>query len=215
MKRKFAALLLLVLCLSGCGGAAVTYTNYVEAVLDCTYHAQTEEYIRLTGVTEAEALALHENQVRQTAELICIRMTVKPDEISETTMDGYLALAEILLGKVQYSIAPAVKSGNAYQVSVISQPLDFWEISLPDVEQLYSSHFAERFARAEDHDKRLSRLEKEWGREVLQILNEYAEQTSGKEAVSTLLPMLPDANGRYTVSDANWQYLDYLLLDLQ
>lgn len=215
MKLKCAVLLLLVLCLSGCGSAAATYTHYVQAVMDCTYYAQTEEYIRLTGVTEAEALALHENQVQRTAELICVRMTVKPEEISEATMEGYYSLAETLLSKVQYSIEPAVKSGNAYQVSVISQPLDFWEISLPDVEWLYSTRFAERFARAEDNTKRLSQLEKEWGKEVLRILNEYAEQTSGKEDVSTILPVLPDTNGRYTVSDANWLYLDHLLLDIQ
>lgn len=206
------AMIALLLCLSGCGNAAATYTSYVQAVMDCTYYGQTSEYIRLTGVSEAEAAAIHEMQVQHTAELICSRMTVQTDSISDKTMEGYCALAETLLGQVQFSVEPAVKSDDMFQVRVISEPLVFWETALPDVEQLYADHFAERFALAEGNPKRLARLEGEWGKKVLDILNSYAVEIGHREQVSTLVYIAPNQDGRYAVPDWNWVQLDQLLL---
>lgn len=209
-----AVLAVLMLLFSGCGSAAATYTEYVQAVMDCTYYGKTDEYIRLTGVTEAEALALHETQVQRTAKLICTQMTVKPEMLSETTMEGYTALSERLLEQVQYTVNPAVKAMDCYQISIISEPLDLWKAALRDVERLYSRKFAEQFAKAEDNPLRLSRLEKEWGREVLEILSEHAQEAGHQEPVSTIIRLTADENGRCSVSEGSWLYIDNLLLDI-
>lgn len=209
-----AVILALLLCLTGCGNAAATYTQYVQAIMDCTYHAQTEEYIRLTGVPEEEALAVHETQVQRTAELMCMKMSVKLGMLSEKTAEGYTALAEALLAQVRYSVESAVKSEGDFRVSVTAEPIVFWETALPEVEQLYENDFAERFARAEGNDLRLSRLEEEWGRRVLEILNGCAAETAYKEPVGTLVVITGNADGRYAVPESAWLRLDALLLGI-
>lgn len=214
MKRRLAALLTaLVLGLCGCG-AAETYTQYVQAVMDCTYYGTTEDYIRLTGVSAEEAASLHETELDRMTSLICHHMSVKPEALSEQTAEGYKALAESLLEKVRFSVQSAVRSEGAYQISVTSEPLDFWEISLEDVQELYVRSFSERFAKAEDNELRLARLEAEWSRGVLEILTGYAEQTGYLEPVSTIIPITVNADGRYTVSETSWTYLDCLLLGI-
>lgn len=216
MRRRLAVLLAaLVLVLTGCGNAAATYTQYVQAVMDCTYYGRTEDYILLTGVSEADAQALHETEVQHMTELICHHMSVRQELLSEQTAEGYRALSETLLDKVHFSVQSAVRSEGAYQISVTCEPVDFWEISIGDVEQLYADSFSERFARAEDNELRLARLEAEWSRGVLDILNGYAEQTACKESVSTIIPITVNADGRYTVSEASWNYLDCLLLGIR
>lgn len=214
MKRLAALLTALVLCFSGCA-AADTYTQYVQAVMDCTYYGCTEDYIRLTGVSDEEALVLHETELERMTELICHHMSVKPEVLSEQTLEGYRSLAETLLEKVHFTVQSAVRSEGAYQISVTCEPLDFWEISLEDVQQLYVRSFSERFAKAEDNEMRLARLEAEWSRGVLEILDGYAEETGYREPVSTIIPISVNADGRYTVSETSWNYLDCLLLGIQ
>lgn len=138
------------LLLTGCGSSAKTYTDYVQAVLDCTYTGEAAKYMELTESTEEEAAAVYTDERDYVALLICSQMAVERDYLDEETLAGYDTLAENVLSKVKYTVEPAVKSGSTYHVTVTAEPIDFWDLTLEEVENLYNNDFVERFDTAED-----------------------------------------------------------------
>ncbi len=215
MRLRFAGILTsAVLLLTGCGSAANTYTQYVQSVLDCTYRNATDDYLQLTGVTQTEADTIYTTEVERTAQLICTKMDVKYDMLTEKTKSGYTELAVTLLGKVRYTVQPAVRTEGHYQVSIVSEPIDLWEQSLGDVEAAYVDEFAEDFAKAEGSEMRQSWLEKKWGTTVLHILNEHMDTLGYQDPVGVIIQINADEEGRYTISANSWTYLDAVLLDV-
>ncbi len=204
------------LLLTGCGSSAKTYTEYVQAVLDCTYTGNGEKYMEMTDSTEEEAAEVYADEKTYVAELICSQMAVERDYLSDETLAGYDTLAEKVMSKVKYTVEPAVKSGSTYHVTVVAEPIDFWDITIDEVETLYDNDFTERFTvAAEDEDEAAyDALEAEWGDKVLEILNSHVDGIGYKEAVNTIVEITIDDDGRYGITDKNWVDIDDLLLDV-
>ena len=216
MKKRLIAGIsaaVMALSLNGCGSAAKTYTDYVQAVMDCTYKNEQEKYIDLTDADATEAQAVYDDEIDYIADLICYNFAVDTDVINDGMMTGYKALARSLAAKAKYSVEPAVLSGKVYHITVICEPMDYWDIALPEIEALYDSEFSERFANAEG-DAALDALEIEWGTRVLEVAEGFVDQISYKSPVNTIVEISTDDDGRYGISDKNWIDIDDLLLDL-
>lgn len=204
------------LLLTGCGSSAKTYTDYVQAVLDCTYTGNGAKYMELTDSTEEEAAEVYADEKEYVALLICSQMAVERDYLTDATLAGYDTLAETVLSKVKYTVEPAVKSGSTYHVTVVAEPIDFWDITIDEVEALYDNDFTERFtvAAEEGDDDAYDALEAEWGVKVLEILNSHVNGIGYKDAVNTIVEITVDDDGRYGITDKNWVDIDDLLLDV-
>ena len=66
MSRRLTALFFAVaLCLTlfGCGSAGQAYTDYVQAVMDCSYHGDTTQYMAFTGCNETDAQQVHTDEM--------------------------------------------------------------------------------------------------------------------------------------------------------
>lgn len=212
--RHIAVATALTLALTGCGNAGQTYTAYVQSVMDCTYSGVTDSYIELTGCSEEAAQALYAAEVEHVSTLLRYNATVMDESISTITAEGYDALAKELLEKVRYQVQPAIRSGEGFQISIVCEPIDFWQISLPELKRLYSSHFAERFYKAPESGEQRYALEAEWGDRALTVLEGYVEQIQYQEPQTTIVQVTVDASGHYHISDQNWQTIDQLLLGL-
>ena len=88
MKKRLAAGIaacVLSISLSACGNAAGTYTEYVQAVMECTYHGNSDAYRQLTKSSDAEAQAVHQDEIRYVHEQLCHQASVDSSVISSET----------------------------------------------------------------------------------------------------------------------------------
>ncbi len=214
MKKKaaLAATILMGASLVGCN-AAQTYTDYVQAVLDCTYFGITDKYMELTESTKEESDAVYDEEVTYVAELICYNLAVQVDYVSEETMEGYEAVAKDLISKVKYTVDTAEKSGDAYHITVNCEPIDYWDIVYEDVEAFYNDGFGERYEAAATEEE-LAELEEEYAVEVLEIAGEYVSKIEYKEPVKKIVEITIDEEGLYGIEDQDWLDIDDLLLDM-
>ncbi|MEE5992533.1 MAG: hypothetical protein V3G42_04765 [Oscillospiraceae bacterium] len=218
--KKIFSLLLAVMLLCGiftaCGNISQTYADYVQAVMDCTYHNDTAQYISLTGSTEQQAQMLYQNEVHSVVAMICQKFDVDVNSLPESTYDEYSDFAENLLNSITYHAEPSIKANNSYQVTLTAQPLEFWDTVFVYVENAYVSEFLPQFGRIEDTNSpeyadTLSR----WGEKVVNILNEHFSELTFQESQYITIQIQPDTTGHYNISTHQWRIVDRFLLGLE
>ena len=214
--RMIAAAAACILCLglSGCGHAAQTYTDYVRAVLDCTYLGDSTEYKNLTKSSETDAEAVHQEAVIYLSEQLCYQATVDRTALDADTLKGYDDLAASLIGKVKYSAADAVKAGELYQVTITAEPLDLWDITIGDLETCYKDKYAKAFYDEIPGTDSYKDLEATWGSQALEIYQAHADAVTNKEPQSITTVLYVDSNGHYTMSQNEWRHIDELVFGL-
>ena len=210
----FLTMLVLCLTLSGCSGAGQAYTDYVQAVMDCTYYGDTAQYMAFTGCAEADAQKVHADEVAYVTSLLYYKATVKEEYLDEETAAGYRKLAEELLSRVKFRIEPAMRSGSGYHVTIAAAPLEYWELPAEKLQKIYAKNFAKRFYQAPPDSEELARAEADWGKRALTALTNAAENADYQDARSAIVEITVDAQGHYSISEQNWQMVDELLLGL-
>lgn len=203
--------------LTGCANDAKTYTDYIQATLDCTYFGETAEYMKLTESTLAEAEEVYAAQIEYTAEVICYCLDVDTNYVTEETMDGYEETAETLLSKMKYVVEPAEKSGDSYHITIKCEPINFWEAVTEKVDEFYAGEFGDRYNEVINgtSEEALAALEEEYAVEVLEIVNTNLAELSYKEPVSKIVEIVEDEDGYYGIADEDWYDIDDLLMDLE
>ena len=217
MKKRLAAgIAACVLCigLSACGNAAGTYTEYVNSVMECTYQGNSDAYRRLTKSSDADAQAVRQDEIRYVHEQLCHQASVDSSALSAETAAGFDALAENLLGKVQYSTEDAVRAGKRYQITITASPLDLFTLAIPDMESAYRSDFSKKFYEVSDGSDAKTALEAEWGARALEIYNSHLEEVGYLDPQSVTVYVTLDADKHYSVSAKEWQKVDALLFGL-
>ncbi len=215
MKHRIAAAVcILCLALTGCGHAAQTYTEYVQAVMDCTYQGNSQAYRSLTKASETDADAVHQEAVTYLSEQLCHQATVDRGSLSAETVAGYDALAANLIGKAKYSASNAVKAGELYQITITAEPLNIWDLVLSDMEKAYTSGFSKAFYSETPGTDAYTALEASWGEKALEIYNAHLEEVSNKEAQTMTTVIYADSSGHYTISQDSWRQMDNLVFGI-
>ena len=217
MKRKLTLLITACICclsLNACGHAAQTYTEYVQAVMDCTYQGNADAYRKLTNASEADAQSIHQEAVRYLSDQLCHQATVDRNALDEQTAAGFDTLAETLVGKVKYSASGAVKAGDLYQITITAEPLNIWALSLGDLEASYKNDFAKAFYKETPGTDSYISLEGVWGSRALEIYNAHLDEVAGSEAQSLTTVMYANSDGHYTLSEQDWRRIDELVFGL-
>lgn len=208
--RRMAVMLCLsgVMLVTGCGFAGVTYQNYVQAVLDCSYHENFQAYCDLTDHTIQEAEQLFQDEKTALSTRIRNYYGVKSDFISEEMTAQYDELAGEILNRTKYTIREVNRTGDAYQVTLILSPVDFWERTAPAVESYYENDFTPKYTRAKTQQK-ADMLEEVYARQVLRILERSLEE------LDYITPVQYDfiiGTGENSVRGTTWQEIDGILL---
>lgn len=196
------------------------YTDYVEAVLDCSYFNITDNYLDLVEATPEEAQETYEAQAEYVAWLICDYKAVEMDYLSDDTYYGYIDLAKEVMKKAKYEVQPAVKSGNTYHVTVSAEPMDFMEITYDPVADILDE-FNDRYAAfdysdmdALEEDPEYLALEDEYGQRVLDVLYACLDEISYDPPQNVIVEIEVDDDGYYGVSDKSWYDIDDLILGI-
>ncbi|MDE7094322.1 MAG: hypothetical protein K2O52_05360 [Oscillospiraceae bacterium] len=201
--------LLWILYLTGCGFAGTTYKDYVQAVLDASYHNEYDAYHEMTICTIPEASDLFRNESNALSERMRTYYGVKSDMISQDTIQLYDKLAVEILKKTKYTVRDVLKTGEAYQVTLIISPIDFWEKSEPEIKAYYENEFTPKYEQASTQQK-ADLLEEVYAKQVYNILNQCMKN------LDYLTPVEYDftiGTGEYAVTGQIWKEIDSLLLN--
>ncbi|MDE6004363.1 MAG: hypothetical protein K2G88_03155 [Oscillospiraceae bacterium] len=201
--------LLWVLNLTGCGFAGTTYKDYVQAVLDASYHNEYDAYHDMTISTIPEASDLFRNESSALSERMRNYYGVKSDMISQDTIELYDKLAVEILKKTKYTVRDVIKTENAYQVTLIISPIDFWEKSEPEIKAYYENEFTPKYKQAPTQEK-ANQLEEVYAKQVYNILNQRMKNLDYLTPVEYSFTI---GTGEYTVTGEIWQEIDKLLLN--
>lgn len=97
-------------------------SEYVKAVLDSSYKNQTEMYKELTGITEADARKIFQNNLDVTMQAF------KSEKLSTELERQYRELFGQILKQVKYSVGEAQKEKNGnYQIIVTIEPITLFD----------------------------------------------------------------------------------------
>ncbi|MBQ4466113.1 MAG: hypothetical protein II916_09150 [Oscillospiraceae bacterium] len=216
MKKRILTLLSIsLLSLTGCGSAGSACTGYVQAVLNCTYSGDTAAYIRCTKATASEAQALSAEETAYVSRLLQYHTTVDTEHISPETAAQFDALAATLLSKVTYTVMPAIPSGEGFQITVSTAPLDLWTNAIPELERVYKREFAEQYYKAPPSSEELYELEAAWGSRVAEVLTPFVEAAAPLDPQSVTITVSVDDQGHYTVADTCWRDVDAVIFGVE
>ncbi len=171
---------------------AKRYTEYVRAVLDCAYHGDLSEYIRITGSSMTSAQHIHDEKTEQLAQTLCTFCGLDSTQLSKAQEDALEQLAQMLLRKTVYTVADGTASDGTYSVPVMIRPIAIWE----DAEEICES--AEL---PPDPDQ------------LLAALYEAAEDMpyAAQECYTATIRI--DSEGLYGLDEKEWQAIESLLLN--
>ncbi|MDE6088533.1 MAG: hypothetical protein K2G25_09130 [Oscillospiraceae bacterium] len=198
----------IMLLTTGCSFAGMTYQNYVQAVLDCSYHQNYQAYCDMTGHATLEAEALFAQEETSLSMRIRNYYGIRSDLISDEMIAQYNDLARQILKQTKYTIREVNRTGDVYQVTLILSPVDFWERTAPEIENYYENDFTPKYSRAKTQQK-ADMLEEVYARQVLRILEQSLEE------LDYLTPVQYDfiiGTGEYSVRGTTWQEIDGILL---
>ena len=129
-----AAACILCLGLTGCGHAAKTYTDYVQAVMDCTYHGDTKDYKSITKASETDAEAVHQEAVTYLSEQLCyqagelyqITITAEPLDLWDLSIGELESTYKDKYAKAFYNETPGTDAYKDLEAAWGTQALEIY-----------------------------------------------------------------------------------------
>lgn len=191
------------------------YSDYIKSAMDASYLNNNTKYLELADVTEDDTKELYDNTVEYLAYSIMNYNNVNYDVISDDIIDEYIDLAIKALNKTKYTINDARKVDGKYQVKLEIEPLNFWESSYDDVDN-YIEEFSNKYNDSDSMtDEEIKLAEEEYANKVLDILTPYIKDMDYKEKVNKIVEIEIDKDGKYGISDNDWNDIDDYVMGIK
>ncbi len=156
------------------------YTEYVQSILDATYHGDCTRYMQITGASQQQAAKMSEahavNLAGQMAELYAIQLTQIPAVIGERLTE----VAYDVYEKSVYTVSDAEKVGDKIYVSILVQPLKIYHGVAAQIED-YIENFNARAKDGEFAHLTESEYENEYAEGILDILEAFTQNIETEE----------------------------------
>ena len=191
------------------------YSDYIKSAMDASYLNNNTKYLELADVTEDDTKELYDNTVEYLAYSIMNYNNVNYDVISDDIIDEYIDLAIKALNKTKYTINDARKVDGKYQVKLEIEPLNFWKSSYDDVDN-YIEEFSNKYNDSDSMtDEEIALAEEEYANKVLDILTPYIKDMDYKEKVNKIVEIEIDKDGKYGISDNDWNDIDDYVMGIK
>ena len=191
------------------------YSDYIKSAMDASYLNNNTKYLELADVTEDDTKELYDNTVEYLAYSIMNYNNVNYDVISDDIIDEYIDLAIKALTKTKYTINDARKVDGKYQVKLEIEPLNFWKSSYDDVDN-YIEEFSNKYNDSDSMtDEEIALAEEEYANKVLDILTPYIKDMDYKEKVNKIVEIEIDKDGKYGISDNDWNDIDDYVMGIK
>lgn len=218
------------LCLSGCATSQAQISRYnagvyVRGVLDETYTgAPGEDYLKLVDRSPQEAQQVFDRNLSdEYAQRLARRFELEDKYVPRALREDFLALLDTVYQRASYTVKSTTPmEGGRYCVELSVTPVTFFAAAyadgyerlrrdfdlthaLPtDLEAQAMSAAQLRRARADYHSA--------WAQAVYDYLYPRLDAITTGEAVTLLVLVSPDSQGRYTLSATDLQNVDDLIL---
>lgn len=232
MKRSLMALTLAAaLCLgAGCSTSQAQInqhnaTLYVQGVLDETYTGSASEgyYVLVEHTAQDAQAAFDKNLEAELTQRVAVRFELEEEYLSRSLKKDYLALLDDLYRHAGYSVKAATPLGDGrYCVEVSVTPVTFFAAAYSDGYKTLKEDFEKDHPRPDeetlgklspaDRRKAEERYESLWAQEVYDYLYPRLDAVTTGGAVTKLVLVSPDSQGRYTLSATDLQDVDDLIL---
>lgn len=226
MRRKLSLIMttiLVVLAFTACDGKsgskaeAARYTNYIEAIMDCSYRGEVDRYTEVVDATTSEAEEVYKSTVEYYAYQLMAYNEVAYDYVSEDLFNQYVDLAERVMAKAKYNVNEATKVEDDYQVKIEIYPVDFNDITTEEVES-YIDEFnkmLEGIDTTQLTEEQIVAYEEQYGQDIYNILNKYVDQIGYKDVVTKVVIIEVDEDGYYGIPDEDWYDIDDYVVDMK
>lgn len=229
MKQYLAAAcgLLLACSLTACGGgktlSAQDAALYVQGLLDETYLGVYDpDYLALVDLTEEEAEETYRKGLEVSYQYLSKNFQFDDTYITDETRQAAVDLLAELYSHARYRVGQAVKSGNGFTLEVTIQPIDLIPLVVEKYMEDYSTTFSQRYANTtkeavdalpeEEAETFWTGYENDWAMGVVGLFRTHLGELDYLEPVSLIVRVEPDEEGYYTLPDADFANLDYLIL---
>lgn len=230
MKKRFLAVVLtlaMVLSFAACGNSsnvtAKKYTQYVEAVMECSYLGEFDNYMKICDATKQESQDVYDNTMEYYAYYLMYYNDVDYEVISQATIDRFVDIAEKVYAKAKYTVNQAEKTSDSkvYHVTIEIEPTDFNDITYDPVYEYIHEVYNPQFENMSDEeyyaitDEQWVQYEEIYANAVADILEEYIDQIGYKTKKTKIVEISVDSNGNYGVDDEDWYEIDDYIVDIQ
>ncbi len=230
MKKRLAALALLLVLLAGCSTTQQqvnTYnaTLYAQGFLDETYTgAPPEGYLKLTqGTAEDAQKTFEKNLEAEYRQRLALRFDLDVASVPLDLEEDFLDLLRQVYAKASYTVRAAVPlDDKRYCVEVSVSPVTFFAAAYSDGYAQLKKDFQRLHPEPTQEDledltpvqakKRVERYEAAWAQEVYDYLYLRKDAITSGAAVTKLLLVSPNSQGLYTISQTDLQDLDDVIL---
>lgn len=218
------AMAAVTVCSTGCNTMSKNFaSDYVSAVLDVTYHGNTEKYLSFVDSTEEEAQEIFDTMASYYAETLAYYCDVNTEFISEETNAAYTDFAKEILDKAKYSITNSETGEKLCYVTISIEPINLLEQMEAPLDTCIDAYTAQFDEMTEEEynaltDEEWSSYEESYAEMVLTELKTCGENLEYAEPTEFVMQIQMEANGKeylYSpVNDSDWDTIDELILNL-
>ena len=229
MKKFLAAAcgLLLACSLTACGGGGGLTVDdaalYVKGLLDETYLGVfDEDYLELVDLTEEEAQETYQKGLEVSYQYLSKNFQFDEAYVTNETRQEAVELMAEIYSHARYRVGDAVKTGDGFTLEVTVHPIDLIPLVVEKYMEEYSASFSQKYADttreevealpAAEAEAFWTRYENDWAMGVVELFRTHLGELDHLEPVSLIVRVEPDEDGYYTLPDADFANLDYLIL---
>ena len=213
----------LALSLTSCGGSGLTAmdaADYVQGLLDATYLGVFhQEYLAGVNLTEEEAQTNYENGLEVEYEYFTYYFDISTDDLTEQTHNAIVDLLADIYQQSAYQVKTVSRMDDGFVVEVVVEPIDIIPLVAENYMEAYSADFATNYADVDlaaigEVEQEAFRLtyENDWATGIVELFRAHLDELGHLEGESILAQFLPNEDGAYCLSDADFSNIDALVL---
>ncbi len=211
-KRVCGILLLMVMCtglLTGCGSKESQFQSYIQSLITANYLGTSDEYIKTTGVNQADAEALYLQNATRLANNLNAYYGL--DIMSDPDMGPrMIEVAKLIYSKIRYEVAPTRMTNGIYYVDITIYPINILN-DTHDAAVEYVGSFNKKVSAGEYNNYSKEEYRREFASGILDILEEYAKNLTYQDP-KTVTVRIIEGKSTFYISDDDLRAIDELVI---
>ena len=214
MKRKvtvgFLMLVLITGLMTGCGAKKESqFQSYVQSLITANYLGTSDEYIKTTGVNEADAEALYLQNVNRLSENL---MSYYGLDLSGNADIGarMTEVSKLIYSKIRFEVSPTRMENGIYYVDVTIHPINILN-DTHDAVVACIGEFNKKVKAGEYNDVTKEEYEKALASGIIDILENGAKEMTYRDPETVTVRIIEGKTSFY-ISDDDFRALDALVI---
>jgi hypothetical protein len=206
--------ILLVVSLTGCSSISLLTrgefdaSGYVEGLMDASYKADFDQYIKLTEDTKENAEAAYDTIMSTKAKAFATYTGVTLTKDSEALLLEY---TRKIYQNAKYTVLEANKNDNGFSVQVVISPITVFD-HISKEGEAFVADFNTRNENAEFADLTQEEFEAEYAKGILKIFENNSSNISYGKEITVTVNVSKEENNTYTVTTEEFTKIDNAIL---